>query len=206
MRNKPFILGVTGPTGSGKSEFAAMLREADVPVIDADALAREVTVPGHPCLAELAAAFSPDVLRADGSLDRAALAKLAFASPQATERLNAVTHPHILKLADERVTACFAAGADIVAVDAPLLFESGMDAICDRTLAVLAPAADRLARILLRDGITKEGAAARMNAQPDEAYYVSRADDVLWNRGDLGAFYKAARVWIARLKVEVYGG
>ncbi|MBE6758027.1 MAG: dephospho-CoA kinase [Ruminococcaceae bacterium] len=191
------IIGLTGPTGAGKSEAARLLSAAGIPVVDADLLAREVTAKGHPCLAELAEAFSETVLNADGTLNRAALAAAAFATPEATARLNAVTHPHILRLADERFAALWAAGATAVALDAPLLFESGMDRMCDRTVAVLAPAAIRQARICERDGISAEQAALRMQAQPDEAFYRERADDVLYNDGDLTAFRKTVKAWMS---------
>lgn len=199
------ILGLTGPTGAGKSEAARLLQAAGIPVVDADQLAREVTAAGHPCLAELAAAFSPAVLRGDGTLDRAALAAAAFATPEATARLNAITHPHILALSERYVRAYWEQGSPLVAVDAPLLFESGMDRTCDHTVAVLAPAAVRQARICERDGITAEQASLRMHAQPSDAFYRERADEVLENNGDLAAFRQTVNAWIARLKETAYG-
>lgn len=200
VKKRGRILGLTGPTGAGKSEAARLLSAAGIPVVDADALAREVTAVGHPCLAELAQVFSPAVLHADGTLNRAALAAAAFATPEATERLNRITHPHILRLAEERFSALWAAGVTCVAVDAPLLFESGMDGMCDHTVAVLAPPAVRQARICERDGITAEQAALRMHAQPNEEFYRERADEVLYNDGDLAAFRETVGAW-----VEQYG-
>ncbi len=181
-----------------------MLSAAGIPVVDADVLAREVTVPGHPCLAELALAFSPDVLNADGTLNRAALAAAAFSSAESTARLNGITHPHIFRLAEERFSALWKAGVTVAAVDAPLLFESGMDRMCDCTVAVIAPREVRLARICARDGISAVQAELRMQAQPNEAYYTERADEVLHNNGDLDAFRKTVRAWIARLQEGPY--
>ncbi len=202
MTNKKrgVIIGLTGPTGAGKGVVARLLAAAGIPVVDTDGLAREVTASGHPCLSQLAAAFSPTVLRADGTLDRAKLASLAFASPEATARLNAVTHPHIFALTEERLTAAWEQGATIAAVDAPVLFESGMYRMCDRTVAVLAPAAVRLVRICERDNIPPAQAQQRMNAQPVDAFYEERADEVLYNDGDLAAFEAAVNGWIARLR------
>ncbi len=199
------IVGLTGPTGAGKSEAAHLLSEAGIPVVDADVLAREVTAKGHPCLHELAEAFSPAVLNEDGTLNRAALAAAAFASKEATARLNGITHPHIFRLAEARFAALWQEGVTLAAVDAPLLFESGMDTMCDCTVAVLAPAAVRQARICERDGITSEQAALRMHAQPDEAFYRERADEVLYNDGDLAAFRRAVGAWIAHLQGGRYG-
>lgn len=199
-----YILGLTGPTGAGKGEVAALLREAGIPVVDTDGLAREVTAPGHPCLSELAAAFSPAILKEDGSLDRRALAAAAFATAEGSARLNAITHPHIIARANEVLRDFWANGATIAAVDAPLLFESGMDKICHRTVAVLAPAEERLARIMQRDSLGEEQAKIRMNAQPDEAYYIDRADEVLRNEGTLCEFYESVQGFIRRLKDEWY--
>ena len=91
-------IGLTGPTGSGKGLLSGWLSGRGAAVIDCDRVAREVTAPGHPCLAALAEAFSPAVLRPDGSLDRAALAARAFADAQSCARLNRITHPFILAL------------------------------------------------------------------------------------------------------------
>lgn len=202
MNKKGLVIGLTGPTGAGKSELTALLRAAGVPVVDTDVLAREVTQPGHPCLARLAEAFSPAILREDGSLDRRALAAVAFASPQAQATLNAITHPAVLARAQELLDGFFAAGARLAVVDAPLLFESGADALCDRTVAVLAPPEQRFSRIIKRDDLTETQARARMNAQPSEEYYTERADEVLHNNGDLATFRAAAQAWIERLRSE----
>lgn len=199
------IVGLTGPTGAGKSEAARLLAAAGVPVVDADVLAREVVEKGHPCLAELAEAFTAAILNADGTLNRAALAAAAFATKEATAQLNAITHPHIFRLAEERFSSLWQEGFALAAVDAPLLFESGMDRMCDHTVAVLAPAPVRQARICERDGITAEQAALRMRAQPDEPFYRERVDEVLYNDGDLAAFRASVEEWIARLRGGCYG-
>lgn len=196
------ILGLTGPTGAGKGEVAALLREAGIPVVDTDGLAREVVEPGHPCLAELTEAFSPAILREDGTLNRPALAAAAFATAEGRARLNAITHPHILRRAEEILAGFWAEGVTIAAVDAPLLFESGMDRMCHRTVAVLAPAENRQARIMARDGLTEEAANIRMNAQPADIYYIERADEVLRNDGTLEQFRESVAALIGRLKDE----
>lgn len=202
MTNKKrgVIVGLTGPTGAGKGVVAELLSAAGIPVVDTDGLARAVTAAGHPCLEQLAAAFSPAVLRADGTLDRAKLASLAFATPEATARLNEITHPHILALVKEQLAAFWEQGVTVAAVDAPVLFESGMHRMCDRTVAVLAPAAVRMARICARDGITPAQAEQRMNAQPADVFYEERADELLYNNGDLAAFKETVNGWIARLR------
>lgn len=187
-----FILGLTGPSGAGKSEVARMLEEKGYPLVDADSLVREVQRPGSPCLAALAEAFSPDILRPDGSLDRQKLAALAFCSPEQTQRLNRIVHPAVIALSEERFRQAAEAGAEAAVLDAPLLFESGMDRLCGRTVAVLAPAGERLRRIRQRDGLTEEQAKIRMGAQPSDDYYTARASLVIRNDGSAARLRAAA--------------
>ncbi len=195
-----FILGLTGPSGAGKSEVARVLAEKGLPVVDADALVREVQQPGSPCLAALAEAFSPDILLPDGSLDRKKLAELAFISSENTHTLNHIVHPAVIALSEERFREAAEAGAQIAVLDAPLLFESGMDRICDRTVAVLAPAEERLRRIRLRDGITEEQAKIRMGAQPSDDYYTARASLVIRNDGEFARLRTAAEELAEKLE------
>lgn len=197
---KLFVLGLTGPTGSGKSLLAAALSRAGYPIVDADELARAVTAPGSPTLGELARAFSPDILRADGTLDRRRLAALAFSSPEATARLNAVTHPAILALMKERLAMLEEQGCPAAVLDVPLLYESGADALCDRVAVVLAPRAERQRRILRRDGLSPEEAQRRMAAQPDDAYYSGRGAYRIDNSGSREALESQAAILIDHLK------
>lgn len=174
-------LGLTGPTGAGKSTVALLLSQRGIPLVDADAIARTVTEKGSPVLSALADTFGKDILFPDGSLDRRALAAVAFSSKENTEKLNAVTHPAILA----RIRRALAdATGDAVVLDAPLLFETGLDALCDHTVAIVADEAVRLARITARDGISEEAAKKRMAVQPDTAFYAARADILLYNNGD----------------------
>lgn len=177
-------IGLTGPTGAGKSTVAAHFAAAGLPIVDADALARQVTAHGSPTLTVLAETFGADILLADGTLDRKALAARAFAGPQQTEKLNAVTHPAILQLMQAQLDALEAAGEKAAVIDAPLLFEAGLDRICDLTVAVLASKERRRARIMARDGMDGTAADSRMAAQPDERFYLERAGNILYNDDD----------------------
>lgn len=192
MTDKVYVVGLTGPTGSGKSEVARVWKDQHFPMIDADVLARRVVEPGQPALAELVAEFSEDILHEDGTLNRRQLAKRAFATPRDTARLNAITHPYIIELSNT-ILMQFEQMRELVAIiDAPLLFESGMDEICDLTVAVVAPAAMRLERIRQRDELTEGQARARMAAQQEEDYYTSRASITLRNDGDLAQLRRQA--------------
>ena len=198
------LIGLTGPTGAGKSTVCTSLMQRGWGVVDADATARLVTQPGQPCLVELAEAFGKDILTPDGALRRAVLADRAFSSPQDTQRLNAITHPHILRRIKEEVGQLYSSGKKLVALDAPLLFESGLAEGCAATVAVLAPAQQRLARIMQRDNITQTAAQKRMSAQPDDQFYLARASYVLYNTGNSEALYQQAQQLAAQLE-EAYG-
>lgn len=175
-----FILGLTGQTGAGKSTVAKLLAEKGFLTVDADAVAREITEKPE-VLSALSYHFGQDILNADGSLNRKVLAQKAFAAPQKTALLNSITHPAVTAEIRERLKKYAAQNAEYVLLDVPLLFESGEDALCDCTAAVLAPEEIRLQRITARDGITRDEALLRMGAQNGEAYFISRADVLIRN-------------------------
>lgn len=193
--NNTLVIGLTGSTGAGKSTVSRMLSEDGFYVIDADALAREAVAPGSPCLRAVAERFSPSVLNKDGSLNRTALAQMAFATPAATEALNAIVHPTVIAMMNERLTAAQKRGERTVLLDVPLLFQTHTESLCDSTLAITAPPSVRCARICERDGLTHAQALARMNAQPPDSYYAARATHTLENTGDLSALRKAVDDW-----------
>lgn len=168
------IIGLTGPTGAGKSTVAALLRKNGCAVVDADILAREVTERGD-CLSQLQDAFGADIVGKDSRLDRRLLAQRAFATHENAARLNAITHPAILAESSRRIAEARKSGVKAVVLDAALLFESGADRLCDTTVAVTAPDEVRLKRIMARDGIPEDLARARMKNQHGAAYYEERA-------------------------------
>lgn len=174
------ILGLTGQTGAGKSMAASLFQERGYSIIDCDQIAHEITAAGSPVLSALASKFGNEILRSDGSLNRQKLAELAFSSKENTKALNAITHPAIIQetkrlalLSGEKNHPCV--------IDAPLLFQSGLDAICDFTIAVIAPTELRLARIEKRDQIDENTAKKRNSAQEEESYYKERADFLIRN-------------------------
>lgn len=172
-----FVIGLTGPTGSGKSAFAAMLRERGFYVADADAAARQVVQAGSPVLDALCGTFGADILDEDGTLCRSRLAERAFASPENVQILNALTHPAIGRVLFSQIAAHPDARGAVI--DAPALIESGIADKCDLIAVVLAPPEERLRRIMLRDGLTEEQARRRMQAQQPDAFYLEKADVVL---------------------------
>lgn len=190
--SKTIVVGLTGPTGAGKSAVARRLEAVGWQIIDADVLARRVVEPGEAALKALVERFSEAILRADGTLDRAALAKVAFASRETTAALNAIVHPAVIAKMNEELAEAKRRSVR-VALDVPLLFQAGLESLCDLTVAVTAPEAVRRERIRRRDALTEEQAVARMNAQPSAEYYTSRADRVIDNGGDETALETAVK-------------
>ncbi|MBQ8000764.1 MAG: threonylcarbamoyl-AMP synthase [Ruminococcus sp.] len=178
------LIGLTGPTGAGKGAVGMLLSDAGCAVVDADKIAHKaLTVPE--CIVKLTDAFSAEIINPDGSVNRKVLASCAFKDEASTQLLNSITHPVILTLAKEEFEHLFAQGYRHIVFDAPTLFESGSHTLCQKIIAVTAPRELRLARILIRDGITEAQALSRINAQKDSDFYTSRADFVISNDSDL---------------------
>lgn len=181
------IIGLTGGIGSGKSTVAALLAEHGFPVVDADQLAREVVEPGQPALQELAEAFGQDVLLADGSLNRPELAARAFVDKERTELLNAITHPRIQELREQRFQEAEDAGSDAVVYDMPLLVDKGVNKTMDLTVVVDVDVEERIRRLVATRGLTEEDARRRVAAQVGDAERLAAADVVIDNNGPVEA-------------------
>lgn len=194
------VFGLTGGIGSGKSSVAGLLRERGVPVVDADELAREAVAVGSQGLGELAAAFGPGVLGADGALDRKSLARLVFADPAARQRLNGITHPIVRRLSQERFAALDRQGVALAAYDVPLLFEVGLDQVLRPVVVVAASEQTQLARVMARDGLTADEAKARIAAQLPLADKRARADYVLENDGSRGELAQQVDALLTKLR------
>ena len=170
----PFI-GLTGPSGAGKTTAARILESLGCAVIDCDALAREIVLPGSPVLARLAARFGEDIICKGEILDRFLLAERAFASEKSRQDLNSITHPAITALALTRAKALLTRQNTLqipkaIVFDAAALLESELAALCGHILIITAPEDLRLRRILARDGITQAAARRRVEAQRQVDY------------------------------------
>jgi dephospho-CoA kinase len=179
-----FRIGLTGGIACGKSTVANLFAALGVPIVDTDLLAREVVAPGSPLLREITAHFGMQLLAADGSLNRQELRERIFADPAERKWLEALTHPAIRELTDAR---CEAASRPYVIVAIPLLVETqGADRF-DRVLVVDCDPALQLARLVARDGTTREEAARILAAQAPRAARLAVADDVIHNDGDIAS-------------------
>ncbi|MDH6227493.1 MULTISPECIES: dephospho-CoA kinase [Streptomyces] len=187
-------VGLTGGIGAGKSEVSRLLVEHGAVLIDADRIAREVVEPGTPGLAAVVEAFGPEVLAADGSLDRPRLGAIVFADPGKRAVLNSIVHP----LVGERSRALEAAApADAVVVhDVPLLTENGLAPLYDLVVVVDAAPATQLDRLTGLRGMSEEDARARMSAQATREQRLEIADIVIENDVPLPELERrVAEVW-----------
>jgi dephospho-CoA kinase len=175
------MVGLTGGIGAGKSAVAARLAALGAVIVDADRLAREVVEPGTEGLARVVEAFGTSVLAADGSLDRAALARIVFADDDARRRLEGITHPLVRARTAELVAA---APADAIVVnDVPLIVEKGMAALYELVVIVFASLETRLARLTQIRGMSREEALARIEKQATDEQRRAVADIVIVNDG-----------------------
>jgi dephospho-CoA kinase len=173
--------GLTGGIGAGKSTVARLLAERGAIVLDADLAARTVVEPGKPGLAEVAEVFGPGVLREDGSLDRAALAKVVFADEERREKLNAIVHPKVRAWMAERVAA--APEGSIVVQDVPLLVEGGGSRLFEYIIVVDAEDETRIKRLVADRGMAEDEARARIAAQASREQRNAAADWLIDNNG-----------------------
>jgi len=192
-------VGLTGGIGSGKSEVARRLAERGAVVIDADAAAREVVVPGSPGLARIAAAFGEGVLRPDGSLDRERLGQKVFADPGLRATLNAIVHPLVRTWMEEAERAAVRAApppGPVIVHDVPLLAESRGKAGFDVVIVVDVPPELQVERLVRLRGMAADQARARMAAQASREQRLAVADIVIDNSGSLEDLdRRIAEVW-----------
>ena len=163
------VVGITGRSGCGKSSATNFLREKGYPCIDADLVAREVLLPGSPCIAQLQQVFGADIADENGTVRRRLLADRAFATPEGTAALTDITQPEILRridaALDEARQEAEQSGAELAFVDGAVIVGTPFEARCDALILVTAPYEMSVARICARDGIAPEMACRRLDAQ-----------------------------------------
>ena len=196
----PFVVGLVGPAGSGKSMLANALLAAGARVLDADRLGHEIT-DGDPVVrAALTAEYGPDVYRSDGTLDRRRVAAKVFHDPAALTRLNLLVHPRILERLRAGINAATREGfTGALVVDAALMLDWGFERECDAVLAVIAPPAVQVARLMSARGWSEADARQRLERTRSNEAFARLADEVIVNdRGEAEAA-DAARGVLARL-------
>jgi dephospho-CoA kinase len=179
-------VGLTGGIAVGKSAVVAVLRELGAVCFDADAISRSVVEPGKPGLAAVVEEFGPEVLAPDGTLDRAALGRIVFAAPERRKRLEAILHPPIIAEQDRLIAEAFARDPDaIVVVDAALMIESGGYKRFDTMIVVHCDSETQIARLMRRNGLSRDEALARIAAQMPQAEKLRYADFTIDTSGTL---------------------
>lgn len=170
-----FVIGLTGPTGAGKSSVTDVANKMGFKVVDCDALARVAVQKGSKGLDAVVLAFGEEILNDDGTLNRATLAKKAFSSAENTELLNKTLLPFITALVQKEIDE------ERILLDAPTLFESGADSLCDEVIVILAGEKIRTSRIMQRDNIDEESALLRIKAGKDDDFYIMRTNNIIYN-------------------------
>lgn len=178
------IIGLTGPTGAGKTTVLHVLEEMGAVVLDADAIYHQLTVSSGPMREELQARFGPDIYDHQGVLLRKQLGAKVFGDPQALEDLNAITHRYICGEIRRQLDLAQAEGKQVAVVDAIALIESGVAQLCHITVAVVARPETRIGRIMARDGIDEAYARKRVEAQKPAEFFEGHCQYTLHNDGD----------------------
>ena len=195
-------IGLTGGIGSGKSTVGRLLTARGAALVDADAIARQLTAPGGAALAELANRFGTQAMAADGAMDRDYMRQLAFGDPAVKEQLEAIIHPLVGQEALRQSREAVTAGCDCIIFDIPLLVESGRwRQQLDRVLVVDCGEATQIERVMARNGLTRELVEKIMAAQASRAQRLAAADICLYNDG----LSLAALEWLVRQLAQRFG-
>ena len=178
-------IGLTGSIACGKSNVSAALRDLGAAVVDGDLLSRELTAPGGKALPAIRQAFGGGVFHGDGTLNRRALGDMVFASVEARARLDGLMQPLLRSLILRRMEEARAGGAKICVLDMPLLYEAGLDTLCDTVWCVHLPRDEQIRRLMARDGLTLPQAEARLRSQLSSDEKAARARVVIDTSGSI---------------------
>jgi dephospho-CoA kinase len=192
------IIGLTGSIGSGKSEVAGILGGFGVFVIDADRVSHRLTAKGEVALGELVSIFGKEILKKNGSLNRRVLGKIVFDDIVARKKVEEILHTLILS--HIRDLACQKCSHSDIVIDAPLLFETGLNKICDKTIVVWTPTDIQFARLAKAKKFSKEQIEKRINAQMPIDKKMKLADFVIDNSGSKAQLFKNTKALFAHLK------
>lgn len=183
------LIGLTGQTGAGKTLAGDFFKNYGFAVIDCDLVSRQVVNDGSNCIVDLVKEFSPDILNPDATLNRKELGKIVFSDKIKLKRLDEIIFPYITRKISTSISA-LELGYDVIVLDAPTLFESSIDKMCDVIISVMAPEELRLNRIISRDNIPKDEAKARASSQLTTDFFKENSDFIVTNDGNIYLFQK----------------
>ncbi len=182
------VVGLTGPSGSGKNIVSNVFSKHGIGIFDSDSVYHTLLTPPSVCLDELSAEFGKDILHIDGSLDRPKLSEIVFSGEGHEERLarlNKIAHKHVTSECFRWIDEMKEKNMTAVLIDAPLLFESGLDKHCDLIISIIADKNIRLSRIIERDNLSRENAIMRINNQKPDEFYREKSTFVIENNGSI---------------------
>lgn len=181
--DKIYTVGLTGMSGAGKSTAARIFSENGFSVIDCDLVSRKVVEKGKNALRAVAEYFTEEILTENGELDRGKLGGIVFADRRKLDKLNEIIYPYITYYIINEMICLSESGKTLIMLDAPTLFESGADMLCDTIVSVTADREHCRERIMLRDGLTAEQAERRLSSQYEASFYMERSDFCAVNSG-----------------------
>lgn len=173
-------IGITGGSGSGKGYICALLNEMGYPCIDTDAVVHTLYSTNEDCLNDLRHEFGDEIFES-GTVVRPRLANIVFSDANKLKKLNSIVHRYVISECDRLCASFFKNGHKVVFIDAPQLYEAGMDKVLDAVIAVIAPNDVRLKRIVERDSISKPQALSRINNQHSDDFFIENADFIIEN-------------------------
>ncbi|ABS23488.1 dephospho-CoA kinase [Bacillus cytotoxicus] len=179
------VIGLTGGIASGKSTVSQMLRECNIPVIDADIVAREVVEQGKPAYNKIVEVFGKEILQEDGELNRQKLGSIVFHNEEKRMQLNGIVHPAVRKEMNEQKDRYIKEGVQAVVLDIPLLFEGNLTNLVDYVLVVAVSPSIQLERLMKRNGFSEEEAKVRIHSQMPLAEKITLGDKVIYNDGTI---------------------
>ena len=179
------IIGLTGGIACGKSNVSSVLRSLGAWIIDGDEISRELSAPDGMALPKIRSAFGDEVFLPDGTLNRKALGSLVFSDRAARECLDSIMQPLIKERIINGITEAKKAGCPVCILDMPLLYEKGLDSLCDRVWCVSLPEHLQLSRLMERDGLSREEALSRMRSQMSASEKAARAEVVIDTSGPI---------------------
>lgn len=197
------IIGLTGGIATGKSTVSGLLKEKGFAIIDADVAARKVVEPGQAALERIKEVFGSEIVTEEGTLNREKLGAIVFHEEAKRKQLNAIVHPAVREWMLSEKENAVQAGSRTIILDIPLLFESKLEWMAERTLLVYAAPAVQLSRLMKRNSYSEPEAAARINAQMPIEDKKALADDIIDNSGPLNATKQQVEDWITRLNLCV---